>query len=121
MRSYQTELTLSSTTPSLSPVLDLDRSSVITISNRLNNVDSSSDVYPTSEYVSSELAAGDQNAAIYLTKQVTLENLATGLKVIFAAHRPSTNDIKVMYKILGVDESIDFESLGFRYLCKLLM
>jgi len=115
LRSYQTELTLSSKTESLSPVLDLDRSSVITISNRLNNVDSSSDVYPTSEYVSSELAEGDQNAAIYLTKQVTLENIATGLKVIFAAHRPSTNDIKVMYKILGSDESIDFESLGFRY------
>ena len=115
LRSYQTELTLTSQTESLSPVLDLDRSSIITVSNRLNNVDSSSDVYPTSEYVSSELAEGDQNAAIYLTKQVTLENLATSLKVLFAAHRPSTNDIKVMYKILGADESVDFESLGFRY------
>ena len=115
MRSYQTELTLTSQTESLSPVLDLDRSSIIAVSNRLNDVDSSSDVYPTSEYVASTEAAGDQNAAIYLTKQVTLEALATGLKVLFAAHRPSTNDIKVMYKILGADESVDFESLGFRY------
>jgi len=115
LRSYQTELTLTSKTEALSPVLDLDRSSIITVSNRLNNVDSSSDVYPTSEYVSSESAEGDQNAAIYLTKQVTLENLATSLKVLFAAHRPSTNDIKVMYKVLGADESVDFESLGFRY------
>ena len=115
LRSYQTELTLTSQTESLSPVLDLDRSSVIAISNRLNNVDSSSDVYPTTDYVSSELAEGDQNASIYLTKQVTLESLATSLKVLFAAHRPATNDIKVMYKILGVDESVDFDSLGFRY------
>ena len=115
MRSYQTELTLKSGVDALSPILDLDRSSVITVSNRLNNIDSSSDVYPTSEYVSSELASGDQNAAIYLTKQVTLENIATGIKVIFAAHRPATNDIKVMYKIMGSDESVDFESLGFRY------
>ena len=106
---------MTSQTESLSPVLDLDRSSIIAVSNRLNDVDSSSDVYPTSEYVSSELAEGDQNAAIYLTKQVTLENLATSLKVILAAHRPSTNDIKVMYKVLGADESVDFESLGFRY------
>ena len=37
------------------------------------------------------------------------------MKVLLAAHRPSTNDIKVMYKILGVDESVDFQSLGFRY------
>ena len=115
LRSYQTELTLKSDTTSLSPILDLDRSTVVTISNRLNNVDSSSDVYPTSEYVSSELAEGDQNAAIYITKQVTLENLATSLKVLFAAHRPATNDIKVMYKILGVDESVDFPSLGYTY------
>ena len=115
LRSYQTELTLKSDTTSLSPILDLDRSTVVTVSNRLNNVDSSSDVYPTSEYVSSELAEGDQNAAIYITKQVTLENLATSLKVLFAAHRPATNDIKVMYKILGVDESVDFPSLGYTY------
>ena len=115
LKSYQTELTLTSKTPSLSPILDLDRSSVITVSNRLNNIDSSSDVYPTSEYVSCELASGDQNAAIYLTKQVTHENIATGIKVIFAAPRPATNDIKVMYKVLGADESVDFESLGFRY------
>ena len=115
LRSYQTELTLQSLTTSLSPVIDLDRKSLIAISNRLNNIDSSSDVYPTSEYVASTEAAGDQNAAIYLTKQVTLENLATSLKVLFAAHRPSTNDIKVMYKVLGADESVDFESLGFRY------
>ena len=115
LRSYVTELTLSSNTESISPVLDLERSTIVAVTNRLNNVDSSSDVYPTSEYVSSELAEGDQNAAIYLTKQVTLENRATSLKVLLAAHRPSTNDIKVMYKVLGVDESVDFESLGFRY------
>ena len=115
LRSYTTEITLSSKTETISPVLDLERSTIIAVANRLNNVDSSSDVYPTSEYVSSELAEGDQNAAIYLTKQVTLENRAASLKVLLAAHRPSTNDIKVMYKILGVDESVDFQSLGFRY------
>ena len=115
LRSYTTELTMTSKTETISPVLDLERSTLIAVTNRLNNVDSSADVYPTSEYVSSELAEGDQNAAIYLTKQITLENRATSLKVLLAAHRPSTNDIKVMYKILGVDESVDFQSLGFRY------
>ena len=115
LRSYQTELKMTSKTTALSPVLDLERSSLITVFNRLNNIDSSSDVYPTSEYVSSESADGDQNSAIYLTKQVTLENRATSLKVLLAAHRPATNDIKVMYKILGVDESVDFQDLGFRY------
>ena len=88
---------------------------MIAVANRLNNIDSSSDVYPTSGYVGSERAEGDENAAIYITKQVTLENLASGIKLLFAAHRPSTNDIKVMYKILPVDESEDFDNLGYTY------
>ena len=58
---------------------------------------------------------GDPNAAIYVTKQVTLENLATSLKVLFAAQRPASSEIKVMYKILGADESVDFQSLSYRY------
>ena len=115
LRSYATELKMTSRTESISPVLDLERSSIIAITNRINNVDSSSDVYPTSEYVPSTAADGDQNAAIYLTKQVTLENRATSLKVLLAAHRPATNDIKLMYKVLAVDESVDFDTLGFRY------
>ena len=115
LRSYQTELTLFSRSTFVSPVIDTERMSVIAVANRLNNVDSSSDVYPTSDYVPSELAEGDQNSAIYLTKQVTLDSLATSLKVLFAAHRPSTSEIKVMYKTLGADESVDFQSLGYRY------
>jgi len=115
LKSYETQLTLSSQTSDISPVIDMERASLLTISNRLNNIDSSSDIYPTTDYVSSESAEGDQNAAIYITKQVSLENLATGLKVIFTAHRPASNDIKVMYKILGADESVDFQSLDYRY------
>ena len=88
---------------------------MIAVANRINNIDTSADVYPTSGYVGSLAAEGDENAAIYITKQVTLDNLATGIKLLFAAHRPSTNDIKVMYKILPVDESEDFDNLGFTY------
>ena len=115
LRSYQTTLTLISGTSGISPVLDLQRSTLLTVANRLNNVDSSSDVYPTTDFVSSELAEGDNNAAIYLTKQVTLDSLATSLKVLFAAHRPATSEIKVMYKILSADISEDFQTLGFTY------
>ena len=114
-RSFEAQLTLSTESESLSPVIDLGRMSMIAVANRLNNIDSSSDVYPTSGYVGSERAEGDENAAIYITKQVTLANLATGLKVIFAAHRPSSNDIKVMFKILPIDESEDFDNLSYTY------
>ena len=115
LRSFETKLTLATKSVRISPVIDTERMSVITVANRLNNIDSSSDVYPTSDYVPSTNSEGDQNAAIYITKQVTLDALATGLKVIFAAHRPSSAEIKVMYKILGADESEDFDGLSYRY------
>jgi hypothetical protein len=99
----------------ISPVIDTGRMSMIAVANRLNNIDSSSDVYPTTNYVPSTYPEGDQNAAVYLTKQVTLDTSATGLKVLFAAHRSSTSDIKVMYKILRSDASDDFDDLGYTY------
>ena len=115
LRSFETKLTLATNSARISPIIDTERMSVITVANRLNNIDSSSDVYPTSDYVPSTNPEGDQNSAIYITKQVTLDALATGLKVIFGAHRPSSSEIKLMYKILGADESEDFDGLSYRY------
>ena len=114
-RSLEIQVTMETDTPWISPVIDLGRSSMIAVSNRMNEITSSSDVYPTTGYVGSEQSEGDENAAIYLTKQVTLDTLATGLKVIFAAHRPSSADIKVMYRLLTIDESEDFDNLGYTY------
>ena len=114
-RSMELQITMATETGRISPVIDLGRTSMIAVANRINNIDSSSDVYPTSGHVGSLAPEGDENAAIYITKQVTLDTLASGIKLLFAAHRPSTNDIKVMYKILPVDESEDFDNLGYTY------
>jgi hypothetical protein len=114
-KSLQLLLTLTTDNPMISPVIDVGRMSMVAVANRLNEVTSSSDVYPTTDYVPSTSREGDHNAAIYITKQVTLANVAEGLKVIFAAHRPSTADIKVLYKILRIDESTDFDDLGYTY------
>ena len=75
---------LGSTNANISPVLDLDRASFIAVGNRINNIDSSADVYPTTDYNDSKQPDGDQNAFIYMTKKVALENSATALKVIFS-------------------------------------
>ena len=63
-------LDLSTTKNNLSPVIDTDRLSVIAVGNRMNNVDTSSDVYPTTDFVASTEPQGDQNAFIYITKRV---------------------------------------------------
>ena len=48
------DFNMTTTKENLSPVIDLDRKSVVAFANRLNNIDSSSDVFPTSTYVAPE-------------------------------------------------------------------
>jgi len=109
------DIVLSSTKSNLSPVIDLDRASIIAVGNRMNNVDSSSDVYPTTDFVASTEPEGDQNAFIYITKKVALENPATALKVFFAGHKHSSSEIKVLFKTLRSDSADDFDELGYEF------
>jgi len=115
LKSCFVDLILNTTSSSVSPVIDLQRTSLFAVANRLSNVDSSSDVFPTTDFFASTEPDGDNNSAIYLTKQITLENPATAIKLIHAAHRPSTSEIKVMFKILRTDDASDFEDLGFNF------
>ena len=115
LKSCFIDLTMSTTSNTVSPVIDMQRTTLLSVANRLDNIDSSSDVFPTTEFAASTEPDGDNNAAIYLTKQVALENPATALKVLFNAHRPSTSEIKVMFKILRTDDSTDFDDLGYTF------
>ena len=115
VKSLSLDLTLSSTSSNLSPVIDAQRLSMIAVANRINNVDSSSDVYPTSEYFASTEPDGDNNAAIYCTKQIQLEQKATALKVLHSANRGSDAEIKVLYKIFREDDETDFNETGWRF------
>ena len=93
----------------------MTRASWLSVQNMLDDIDSSSDVYPTTDFKASTEPEGDNNAAIYLTKKVTLENPATALKILFAAHRPNTSEIKVLHKILRTDDASDFDDLGYTF------
>ena len=108
-------LGMTSDTDTLSPVVDLDRASIVCVANSINNIDSSSDVHPTTDYNPMTSPEGDQNAAIYITKKVALENPATALKVIFAAHRHSSAEIKVLFKVLRTDDASDFDEIAFDF------
>ena len=114
-KSFFLDIVLDTTRSNLSPVIDLERASIISVGNRLDNVDSSSDVYPTTDFVASTEPEGDQNAFIYITKKVALENPATALKVFFAGHRHSSSEIKVLFKILRSDSADDFEEIGYEF------
>ena len=114
-KSLEMPIAFTSNNSNVSPVIDLDRRSFIAIANRLNNIDSSSDVFPTTDFVASTEPDGDQNAAIYLTKAVTLEQSATAIRVVFSAHKQNTSEIKVMFKTLRTSDSSDFDELGYEF------
>ena len=114
-KSLEMPIVMTSQNSNLSPVIDLDRRSFIAVGNRINNVDSSSDVFPTTDFVASTEPDGDQNAAIYLTKAVTLEQSATAIRVVFSAHKQNTSEIKLMFKTLGTSDSSDFDDIGYEF------
>ena len=114
-KSMEINLSLQTDFENVSPVVDTERMTVYAIANRVNKIDSSSDVFPSDEYVPSTEPDGDNNEAVYCTKKATLAQAATSLKVFFAANRDNEAQIKVLYKILRSDDAADFDELGWRF------
>jgi hypothetical protein len=114
-KSLSVPITLSSEIDALSPVIDTQRLSMVAVANQINQIDSSSDVYPTSIYKSMTEPEGDNNSAIYLTKKINLENPATSLRVILDAVRSSDSSIKILFKTLRVDDEFDFSEMAFKF------
>ena len=104
-----TIVSFSTSTDRLSPILDLDGTSAITISNRLNkeldnqgNLDLSSELLPK----------GGKHSS-YITKKVVLETAATSVKVLFDAIRNPSNEIKVFIKIKGDSNPSSFDDMNY--------
>lgn len=95
---------LSSELSTLSPVIDLSRTAVMSIGNRINN-DSTNETSPND--VGNALAK-------YLTKKIVLDQPANMIKVLFAANCPTTASILVYYKVLEeFDNTTVFDSKNF--------
>jgi hypothetical protein len=114
-KSFTLQLSLQSLNPNLSPIIDVSTIGCLAIHNRINNVDSSSDVGSYSTYFDSTEAEGDNNAMVYITKRVNLKTPATAIKVMADIFRNSTNDVKLMFKVLRNDESLPFDEIGWTY------
>ena len=93
-KSLQMRLTLGTTDPRLSPVLDAQRISTILTSNRVNDVISN---YATDDRVKS--INNDPTACQYVTKEISLENAATSLKILLGGHIHVDADIRAFYSI----------------------
>ena len=99
---------LNSTQTNLSPVIDLERASVFTISNRIDNPIASGigGNIVADFYAETDPVLGSAKAK-YLTKNVKLADAADGVRVFLDANRPSATSIEVYYRVSDNEESID--------------
>ena len=101
-KSLTTAITFNSNDPNsvLSPILNLEQASSILNLNRINN--------PISNYAGdnrSNSVIDDPHASVYYSNISTLQNPASGLKVIVAAERPGDSDFRVLYTTIKADSS----------------
>ena len=92
----------------LSPVIDLNRTSLFTIQNRINSPEEHQANYHN--YIAESSGTGSSAAAKYITKQVTLNTDANVLDIYLNANKPNNSDIEVWYKITD-DSDIDFDNI----------
>ena len=93
-KSMNMRLTLGTTDARISPVLDTQRISTILTSNRVNSVIQN---YATDARV--DTIDEDPSAFQYISKEISLENAASSIKIILDAHINLYSDIRAFYAI----------------------
>jgi hypothetical protein len=135
-KSLQAVITLATESENLSPVVDTQRMGMLVIQNRINNIQRSQDLYSistltfdqttqteaqlastdnifTQAYKASTEPDGDANAAVYITRKVTLANASTALKVLFDAVRYNSASIDIYFATLRADDTAQFDDLSW--------
>jgi hypothetical protein len=99
-QTVQLDGTFTSTSNYLSPVIDMERCSLITISNRIDN--------QTSAPLET-VATGGNNLAKYVTKVIELQDTSDGIKIYLDINRPNGSFIDVYYKTGNTAGTFDTE------------
>lgn len=103
-RSTTMQVSLSTGSSFVSPVIDLQRASMILIENIIDKQDSDRDAVGFNTpltFVAETEPTGGSSIAKHITVPVTLAEPAVGLKVIVSANRPSAADFQVYYRTGG--------------------
>ena len=96
------KLNLSTDDVKVSPVIDMQRMSVATFENVIDSGGGGS-----FNYIPETDALNGSAACKHITRPVTLEEPAVGLKILFAANRPTPASFSVYYKTGTSDDNLD--------------
>ena len=108
-KSFWTIVTLGTTNTKLTPVLDTQRMSIFTITNRLNQPVSGT----TPDFVADTASTGTSTAAVYCTKSIVLENSSTSLDIRLSSNVRSSSSVKVFYRVLGSEDDTTIDKINW--------
>ncbi len=109
VRSATIAVNMSTTSSRVSPTIDLQRTSLFLVNNVIDNQDSAatSGFNVPLVFIPETDANEGTSIAKHVTKPISLEADAVGLKLIFAANRPSVAGIRVFYRTSNGDNITD--------------
>lgn len=107
-KSFQLDIAMRTVDENVSPIIDMQRATVIAVSNQIDKQASSPSAgfnVPLN-YVSETNPTGGSHSSKHITKVTTLAQDAVGLKVFLSAHKPNAASFEVYYRVSNGDEFI---------------
>jgi hypothetical protein len=108
-KSLFVNLTMTTSSTKISPVLDVKRMSMVAVQNRLNNPTSGN----TPNFVADTSPTGTSSAAVYVTRSITLENESTALDVRLTQNVRSSSEVLVFFRVTGAKEVRNINDLSW--------
>jgi hypothetical protein len=107
--SFDLKLDLATDDTKVSPVVDLQRTSVLTSENIIDKQDASvtTNFNVPITFVDETDQTQGSHAAKHVTIPVVIEEPAVGIKILFAANRPAAAGFRVYYKAGTADDTLD--------------
>ena len=106
LKTFSIRAVLSSTGDHLSPVIDQNRASIITVQNIIGDAINNQGSY--NNYVPETAASGGSELCKYITKKIDLAEEADTIDLYMTANRPSGSSIDLYYKVLPAGSDDDF-------------
>jgi hypothetical protein len=98
----------------ISPVLDIERTSLVTVQNRINDATSNATAYSSrGTYIAETASTGTSNLAKYITKKIELENEADIIDVYTSIHRPTDSSVDLYFKVQGSGDDGNFNEIAW--------
>jgi len=101
-KSYSLRCALSTTKTNLSPIIDMNRASLVTVANRIN-----------SGSASETAATGGNNIARYITKTVELADDADVITAYIDVNRPGSSNVELYYRVLTSGSAADMNATAW--------